>query len=83
MTDVHAVLHVKERLQAVLQTLGRRDIGALHQTMLDAVNHEREAVGKSQLGVDAVITAERPALGHTDYELKFSLYCARLVVELE
>ncbi len=48
-------------------------------SMLEAVNKDRLALGKMSVSVVEIERVERMALGHSDYSLKFALYCAELV----
>ena len=49
------------------------------ETMLNAINAERQAAGLPAILIDAVVNVERRACGHSDYQWKFSLYCSELV----
>ena len=46
------------------------------RAMLDAVNEERSARGLDLLALADIVRIESMALGHTDYSIKFALYCA-------
>jgi hypothetical protein len=50
------------------------------QTMHDTVNAERQARGLQPIPISAVVRVERCASGHVDYQRKFALYCAELVL---
>lgn len=50
------------------------------QTMHDAVNKERKTLGKQPVPITQVVRVERSASGHVDYQRKFALYCAELVL---
>jgi phosphopantetheine adenylyltransferase len=51
------------------------------ETMHRAVNEARGEAGKQPLPIDAVERVESSATGHSDYNSKFALYCAELVLE--
>jgi hypothetical protein len=51
------------------------------QTMLEAVNVMRVTYGLEPIAIEKVGRAERCATGHSDYYLKFPLYCAELVFD--
>lgn len=81
---------LRDRLLAVLekaqkQRPQRREadgwIAYERAEMLLAVNRERGSRGMPQLTNSDVETAERGALGHSDYSRKFALYCADLVLK--
>lgn len=46
--------------------------------MHDTVNAIRGDRGLPPLPLDAIVRVERLAVGHSDYSLKFALYCAEL-----
>lgn len=49
--------------------------------MWKAVNDQREKLGRSPIPIQDVERVEGMAVGHTDYALKFALYCADLVYQ--
>lgn len=50
-------------------------------TMHAAVNQACAELGKQPLPVTAVEAVEQQACGHSDYAIKYALYCAELVQE--
>lgn len=50
------------------------------ETMLRAVNEVRVADGKPEATTDDLWRIEGYARGHSDYSLKFALYCAELAI---
>lgn len=48
-------------------------------TMFDSVNCERTIMSKRALPITEIERVEKLALGHSDYSLKFALYCAELI----
>lgn len=46
--------------------------------LLSAVNRERLARGLGPISVEDFIRVENLAVGHSDYSLKLSLYCAEM-----
>jgi hypothetical protein len=47
--------------------------------MHEKVNDLRADLGLPPLPLEDILRAERQAVGHSDYSLKFALYCAELV----
>jgi hypothetical protein len=50
------------------------------RVMLDEVNRLRVERGFPKVDSHLVLRAERLAVGHVDYHLKFALYCAEIVL---
>lgn len=49
--------------------------------MFDVVTRERAKLGKGPVPLERVVRAEMSAKGHVDYQRKFVLGCAELVIE--
>ncbi|MCK2245405.1 MULTISPECIES: hypothetical protein [unclassified Crossiella] len=49
------------------------------EVMLAAINRARAETGRAPVRIEEVVRAEEQAIGHVDYAMKFSLYCADLV----
>lgn len=54
-------------------------IEAERKAMWEAVNSQRESLGKEPLSLKDVERVEQRAVGHFDYAPKFALYCTELV----
>lgn len=84
LTDiVHAELNKEQRLRSQRAKMVGNElewVTAERKFMIDLVNRRRVELGKSKLEGNEVETAEHKALGHTDYSLKWSLYCAELIL---
>lgn len=52
------------------------------EAMLQAVNLERVRRQRAPITMETLIRREQLAVGHTDYSIKFALYCAELVLDL-
>lgn len=52
------------------------------EAMLQAVNIERVRRRLSPITMEMLIRREQLAVGHTDYSVKFALYCAELALGL-
>jgi hypothetical protein len=48
------------------------------KAMFEAVNARRQAQGLPEVDVREIEACEDQALGHSDYDSKFALYCAEL-----
>lgn len=51
------------------------------QSMLEAVNEEREKLRRVKITMEDLIRVEQTAVGHSDYSRKFAAGCARLVLD--
>jgi len=77
--SVHRELH-----KIVLATLPNPTKGvhltvaAMHTAMVDAVNVYRSRSGWASASLADVVRVEQFALGHSDYDTKFALYCCEL-----
>jgi len=49
------------------------------KAMFEAVNELRSLMGKQPVTLDVICKAENSACGHSDYYLKFPMYCAEIV----
>lgn len=46
-----------------------------------AINRERAALGKAPISMSEQMRCEASAAGHVDYQRKYALYCAELVLD--
>jgi hypothetical protein len=88
---------VNSRAEAALLVVFRAELGKQHafregrpfvvwhdreiEFMHELVNAERKKLGRSEISRNLVERAESCASGHTDYALKFALYCRDLVFD--